>query len=116
MEKATNTVNGAQATGQKPPTKVFILQVGHTRFYNIYVEAESKEQAEQAWKADGGGEEGTAEGQFEYGANFQPNYEWAEHEFLTGVHDSNRAVEDAEVSYDEVRSALGLESLEVEEE
>jgi hypothetical protein len=62
MGDPTNTTNSAQVTGQKPTTKVFILQVGRTRFYNIYVDAESKEQAEQAWKADEGGEEDTAEG------------------------------------------------------
>jgi hypothetical protein len=72
MEDPTNTPNSAQVTGQKPPTKVFILQVGHTRFYNIHVEAESKEQAEQAWE----------EYQFEYSAKHQPDYEWEANEFI----------------------------------
>jgi hypothetical protein len=98
----------------KPPTKVFILQVGRTRYYNISVEAESKEQAQKAWDADGGGEEDAAECPFEYGANFQPDYEWADHESLEGVYDSDCPVEDAEVEYNEVRSALGLEILEEE--
>jgi hypothetical protein len=53
------------------------------------VEAESQEQAEQAWVAEEGGEEGTAEDQFEYGARHQPDYEWEEQEFLVGVRDSN---------------------------
>jgi hypothetical protein len=69
----------------KPPTSVFILQVGRTRYYNISVEAESAEQARKAWETDEGGKEDTAECQFEYGANFQPDYEWAECEFLKGV-------------------------------
>jgi hypothetical protein len=100
---------------EKPPTKVFILTIGRTRFYDISVEAESAEQAEQAWKAEGGGEEDTAEGQFEYGARRRPDYQWSNEELVL-VDDADCPVEDAEVSYDEVRSALGLESLEVEEE
>jgi hypothetical protein len=74
---------------QKPPTKVFILTVGQTRSYNIYVEAESEEQAQQAWEAD----------QFEYTALNQPDYEWDDDEFIIAVHDSDCAVEDAEVDY-----------------
>jgi hypothetical protein len=95
----------AQITEQKPPTKVFILQVGHTRSYNIYVEAESQEQAEQAWQED----------QFEYTALHQPDYEWEDDEFIIGVQESDIAVEDAEVDYNRVRESLGLESLEEED-
>jgi hypothetical protein len=106
MEKATNTINSAQTTEQKPPTKVFIPQVGHTRFYDIYVEAESEEQAKQAWEKT----------RFEYSAKHQPDYEWEENEFIIDVYDSDCTVEHAEVDYDEVREALGLESLKVKEE
>jgi hypothetical protein len=102
---------------QKPPTKVFILTIGRTRFYDISVKAESAEQAEQAWKAEGGGEDDAAEYPFGYGARRQPDYEWGNEELvLVDDADDDCPVEDAEVSYDEVRSALGLESLEVEEE
>ena len=59
----TNT-DRVQEAVQKPPTKVFILHVGQTCSYDIYVEAESAEQAEQAWQVD----------QFEYDAHFQTNY------------------------------------------
>jgi hypothetical protein len=86
---------------EKPPTKVFILTIGRTRFYDISVEAESAEQAEQAWEAD----------KFEYTANFEPDYERDDEEIL-GLHDSNQAVEEAEIDYNRVRESLGLESLE----
>jgi hypothetical protein len=105
------SINTPEIT-QKPPTKVFILRVGRIRYYNITVEAESAEQAQKAWEEDGG-EEGLA---FEYGARHQPEYEWEEGEFLEGVSNSNSPVENAEVEYNQVRSALGLESLEKEEE
>lgn len=103
MEDPTSS---AQEAGKKPPTKVFILQVGHTRFYNIYVEAESKEQAQQAWEED----------QFEYTSSHHPDYEWEDDEFIIDVDDSGCAVESAEIDYNRVRQSLGLESLEVEEE
>jgi hypothetical protein len=112
MENQTDTTSSAQEAVQKPPTSVFILQVGRTRYYNIYVEAESAAQAQKAWEAEGGGEEGAAEFQFEYGARCQPDYEWEDSEDLISVRESNRAVEDAVVSYNEVRSALGLEEIE----
>jgi hypothetical protein len=49
---------------------------------------------------------------FEYSARYQPDYEWEPDEFIIGVSAYNHEVEDAEVDYNEVRSALGLESLE----
>jgi hypothetical protein len=111
MEDPTNS---AQEAGQNPPTKVFILRIGRTRFYNIYVEAESKEQIEQAWKVNEGGKEDMAECQF----NCNPEYEWAGHEFIEGVYDCDSPVEDADVDVDYygIREDLGLEGFEVEEE
>jgi hypothetical protein len=94
-----NPTNSAQEAVQKPPTKVFDLVVGVT--YNISVEAESAGQALEAWEAD----------KFEYTANFEPDYIWNEEEIL-GLHDSNQAVEEAEIDYNRVRESLGLESLE----
>ena len=49
--------------------------------------------------------------QFEGGARRQPDYEWSKEELIL-VDDSDCLVEEAEVGYDEVRAALGLESLE----
>jgi hypothetical protein len=113
-EITKDQTNSAQKAGQSPPTKVFVLTIGRTRFYNISVEAESAEQAEQAWKAEGGGEDDKAEFPFEYGARRRPNYEWGNEELVL-VDDADSPVEDAEVTYDEVREALGLKSLEEEE-
>ena len=105
MQDSNSTTNSAQVSGEKPPTKVFILEIGHLRYYNISVEAESAEQAEQAWDED----------QFEYTSSHQPDYEWGDDEYIINVDDSDCAVEKAEVDYNRVRQSLGLESLEVGE-
>jgi hypothetical protein len=102
MEDPTNS---AQEAGQKPLTKVFILQVGQTCSYNIYVEAESEEQAKQVWEKIG----------FQYSANLQPDYEWENDQFIFDVSVDDCTADYADVDYDEVRRALGLESLKVKE-
>jgi hypothetical protein len=100
MEDLTNTPNRAQEAGKKPATEVFLLTVASPRSYTIYVEAESKEQARKAWeKSDGFG--------LEYGCTSEDGEDEAE--FILGVEDSDCEVEEAEVDYDEVRDALGLD-------
>lgn len=71
------------------------------------MEAESAEQAKKAWEESGNG--------FEYTATYQPDYEWEDDEFIMAVSDSDYPVEDAEIDYDVVRDALGLQSLEEED-
>jgi hypothetical protein len=56
--------------------------------------------------------EGVGGTKFEYSARYQPDDEWEPDEFIVGVSAYNHEVEDAGVDYNEVRSALGLESLE----
>jgi hypothetical protein len=73
MENQTKNISEPTKSAEtKPPTRVFILRVGRTRYYSMTVEAESAEQAQKAWEADGGGEEHAAEFPFEYGLAISP--------------------------------------------
>jgi hypothetical protein len=92
-ETATEPMRSAET-----PTKVFRLCVEQTRYYYIYVEAESAKQAEEGWEANGKG--------YEYTSSFNPDWEYGE-EHLS---DDTEEVTDAaiEIDFERVCQVLDL--------
>ena len=88
---------------EQKQTKVFRLQIDRNETYDLYVEAESAEQAREAWEATN----------YEAGAMIDLRDRTTQgEEELTAVYETDQEATDADFDYNRTLDALGIEHTE----